>query len=94
MVDGDEVEAGLGGGQVGGEELGPVGQDDGEGVAAFEPCGAQAVDEAVGGGVQAAGAPLLAVGGDEGGAMGVGLGLGPEARGGVLVTGRSFRRCG
>ncbi|GAA3075691.1 hypothetical protein GCM10020000_71190 [Streptomyces olivoverticillatus] len=60
VVDGDEVEPGLGGGEMGGEELGAVGQHHREGVARAQPRGAQSVDEPVGRGVQPAGAPAPA----------------------------------
>nr|EIF94389.1 hypothetical protein [Streptomyces tsukubensis NRRL18488] len=67
MVDGDEVHPGLGGGEMGGQQFGPVGEDGGEGVAVGQPGGAQSVDEPVGGGVEPSGRPGLAVGGDEDG---------------------------
>lgn len=54
VVDGYEVEAGLGGGEVGGEELDAVGEDDGECVALPEPGRTQPVDQVVGSGVQPA----------------------------------------
>lgn len=65
VVDRDQVEPGLAGGEVRGEELGAVGQDDGEGVTAFQSGRAQAVHELVGGGVQAARGPGRTVGGGE-----------------------------
>ena len=100
VVDGDEVETGLGGGEVGGEELDAVGQDDGEGVAAFAgPAARSPWTSRLDVGVQPSGGPLLAVGRDQDRAAGVGGGLGPEAVGrlrGLLICGLlgSFRRCG
>lgn len=102
VVDGDEVETGLGRGEVGGEELDAVGEDHGEGVAAPQSCRTQPVDELVARGVQPSGGPLLAVGGDQDRTVRVGGGLRPEAVGrwgvvghsAVLLGIRHVRRCG
>jgi hypothetical protein len=79
VVDRDEVQTGLGGGEVRGEELDPVGQHDGEGVALLQSCRAQPVNELVDGGVQASGGPCLAVRRDQDRTIRVGGRLGPEA---------------
>lgn len=94
VVDGDEVEARLRGCEVGDEELDAVGQDDGEGVAAFEAGGAQSVDEAVGRLVQPPGGPLLAGGGDQDDALGVGAAWAQKPLGDVVMPLLPCPRCG
>ncbi len=102
VVDGDEIETGLGRGEIRGEELDAVGEDHGERVAALQARRAQPVDQPVARGVQPARGPLLAVRGDQDRAVRVCGGLRPETVGrwgvlghsAVLLGIRRVRRCG
>ena len=66
VVDGDDVPAGLEGGQVDLEDLDAVGQHEGDGVARLQAEGPQAVDDLVGPAQQLARLQLGAVGTDQG----------------------------
>jgi hypothetical protein len=78
VVDGGQVPAGLGHGEVELDRLGAVGQDGGHAIALLETQRAQAVHDAVALREQLAAAPLAAVGGDEPQDLGILLGEVPE----------------
>ena len=79
VVDGNQVPAGLQGGQVDLQHLGAVGQQGGHDVAHGEPLGPQSMHHLVGPAQQLARPDLVALGRHEGQVVGVFLGQRPEA---------------
>ncbi len=79
VVDGDEVPAGLEGGQVDLDHLGAVRQERGHHVPRFEPESTQRVHQLIGATEELARRHVTALRGDEGEVVGIFLGQGPKA---------------